>query len=307
MSRMIDRMLTGTWYPPRWGAAKCPPGAMRETRERFATLVQQAEVLVVDNVAEYLFAGNDQEDWLIEKDFPNIAPPFPSFWMEYRSPTKVYSKALGDRHVPFPRGSVGIFFEAQEHSTPGGPTWLLQAAQYTEHEKGKITFPTYLWQIQVNADGTAASHKMAIPILPWSTPEEKAYAGHVRDTMGNAPIFPCLLALSFLHCKNVKVEADTVPQEMARTYERRNKRPLIRYKTLEITPMREVLRREGQSESTGLKRALHICRGHFATYSEDRPLFGRVSGTFWKPAHVRGSIKQGAVIKDYAVKQPAGA
>lgn len=47
-----------------------------------------------------------------------------------------------------------------------------------------------------------------------------------------------------------------------------------------------------------------FCRGHFSTYTEDRPLFGKVSGTFWVPSHVRGSAKQGVVVSDYNVKAP---
>ncbi len=69
--------------------------------------------------------------------------------------------------------------------------------------------------------------------------------------------------------------------------------------------MKEVLRREGGSETNGLKKALHICRGHFATYSPEHPLFGKFTGTFWKPAHVRGSQEHGIVVKDYVIKVPS--
>jgi hypothetical protein len=70
--------------------------------------------------------------------------------------------------------------------------------------------------------------------------------------------------------------------------------------------MKRILKTEGNIESEGLKRALHICRGHFSTYSEEKPLFGRVAGTFWIPAHTRGQIKEGVVISDYKVspKEP---
>src|SRR3990167_3444505 len=57
-------------------------------------------------------------------------------------------------------------------------------------------------------------------------------------------------------------------------------------------------------EVNGLKKALHIVRGHPVTYTKEKPLFGKYSGTFWKPAHARGSIEQGAVLKDYKVNAP---
>jgi hypothetical protein len=50
------------------------------------------------------------------------------------------------------------------------------------------------------------------------------------------------------------------------------------------------------------KKALHIARGHFAHYTEDRPLFGKYTGTFWRPAHVRGSADFGTVKSTYKVK-----
>ena len=87
-------------------------------------------------------------------------------------------------------------------------------------------------------------------------------------------------------------------------FHRREKVPRIRFYTLEINPMREVLRREGQAERVGLVRALHICRGHFATYTPEHPLFGKYVGTFWRPDHVRGSREAGEVNKNYSVGSP---
>jgi hypothetical protein len=78
----------------------------------------------------------------------------------------------------------------------------------------------------------------------------------------------------------------------------------LRYHTVDIEPMKRVLWSEGQIESVGLKRALNIVRGHFSTYSEERPLFGKVAGTFWIPCHVRGTVEEGVVASDYQVGAP---
>ena len=80
--------------------------------------------------------------------------------------------------------------------------------------------------------------------------------------------------------------------------------PLSRYYTLNIEPMKKVLREEGKVESHGLKHALSVCRGHFANYTEGKGLFGKYHGQFWIPQHVRGSANQGVVTKDYAVNAP---
>lgn len=113
-----------------------------------------------------------------------------------------------------------------------------------------------------------------------------------------------LLAISFMHCKNVAVSPVDPPTKLSRKYERKHGRPLTRYHVLEIEPMKRVLKTEGRSDEVGLKKALHIARGHFRTYSEEKPLFGKFAGTVWVPQHLRGSKDRGQVKKDYAVKSP---
>jgi hypothetical protein len=51
----------------------------------------------------------------------------------------------------------------------------------------------------------------------------------------------------------------------------------------------------------GLVHALHICRGHFKTFTEDAPLFGKRVGTYWWASQVRGKAEEGVVEKDYRV------
>jgi hypothetical protein len=51
---------------------------------------------------------------------------------------------------------------------------------------------------------------------------------------------------------------------------------------------------------------LHICRGHFKTFTEEARLFGKYTGTYWWPAHVRGSVDEGVVEKDYRVRLDGG-
>jgi hypothetical protein len=113
--------------------------------------------------------------------------------------------------------------------------------------------------------------------------------------------FPLFLALSFSNCKNVRHEKQIPTDNRIRRERRRD--PRYSYYTLLIDPMRQVLNAEGNAEANGLKTALHICRGHFRRYDE-KPLFGRYRGAFWTPAHIRGTVERGVVVKDYRVKAP---
>jgi hypothetical protein len=112
-----------------------------------------------------------------------------------------------------------------------------------------------------------------------------------------------MLAISFLHCKNVKRIENIPGGNFERARKRRGEPPSLKFYTLEIEPMKQVLRTEGRIGEVGLGKALHICRGHFATY-DGAGLFGKYKGTFWRESHVRGKIERGLVAKDYAVKAP---
>lgn len=60
----------------------------------------------------------------------------------------------------------------------------------------------------------------------------------------------------------------------------------------------------GWSELGEMTRA-HLVRGHFATFTEDAPAFGKPWGVgrFWIPPHVRGDETKGVVEKDYVLEK----
>jgi hypothetical protein len=111
---------------------------------------------------------------------------------------------------------------------------------------------------------------------------------------------PFLLGLSLFHCKNVKTGNAPAPGKIQRKKHRKQGQPEVKFKTLVIKPMGR--RPEGDGEPTGRKHSWHICRGHFKTFTEAAPLFGRVTGTFWWGHHVRGRKSEGEVRKDYQVE-----
>jgi hypothetical protein len=109
-----------------------------------------------------------------------------------------------------------------------------------------------------------------------------------------------------MHCKNVDVRPVLPPERVSRKHERRHGHPLTRYYVLDVQPMRRVLDREGDAQARGLREALHICRGHFKTYTEDAPLFGKRVGTYWWESRVRGTADEGVIQKDYRVRLDHG-
>ena len=104
-----------------------------------------------------------------------------------------------------------------------------------------------------------------------------------------------------MHCKNVKILDFLSDRKKSRSQNRRGFH--VTYKTLEITPMKKVLETEGGLETNGLKKALHICRGHFKDYREVG-LFGKFHDIYWWDSFIRGDLKSGIVSKDYQVNVP---
>lgn len=105
----------------------------------------------------------------------------------------------------------------------------------------------------------------------------------------------------FMNCKNIELVDAPVTRQMKRMAQRQHK-PITKKKLLVIEPFKTTIRQDGGAKETEIKRALHIARGHFRTYSEERPLFGKYSGTYWIPMHTRGSKQHGVVEKDYKIQ-----
>jgi hypothetical protein len=114
-------------------------------------------------------------------------------------------------------------------------------------------------------------------------------------------LIPVLFAISLMHCRNVSLRTVEPPQGVSRKARRRSRHPLLRYQVLEISPMRRILDTEGAATTKGLGHALHICRGHFKTYTREAPLFGKHVGRYWWPDVARGTPARGAVTSDYRV------
>ena len=117
--------------------------------------------------------------------------------------------------------------------------------------------------------------------------------------------FPALMALSFMHCKNVTLEAVVPSEKLSRRHLKRHGHPLVSYGELRIDPIREVLEQQRKGVGGSLRKALHLCRGHFKTFTPDAPLLGRATGTYWWASQVRGAASAGVTLKDYRVEAPS--
>lgn len=122
----------------------------------------------------------------------------------------------------------------------------------------------------------------------------------------NDEISALVTMLSILNCQNVVTKTVEPPEKLNRKRIRGGKLPLYTYKILEVVKGKPKLK-DGGSVPWDYKSPesvrFHLCRGHFKTFSPDKPLFGKYSGTFWWNPQSRGDRRKGVVEKEYAVKQ----
>lgn len=250
---------------------------------------KNAKVIFAQNIADYAQSLMKERQLTLD-DLPLWLPPFDSMFVEFGSPSGHSDGLLIACSLPNDEG-VKLLTVFQFMGRLGG----------VERPDGKAMGPLSRTYIEVNPDGSLNSRPHTYVI--GARVLDERYVDMIFAS-GKFPTYVAFLAVSFMTCKNVAVTVQEPDREFSRERKKAGLKPFVRYHTINIEPMKKVLRTEGQSETVGLKRALHICRGHFSTYSEEKPLFGRVAGTFWIPAHVRGSSKEGIVFSDYKVNAP---
>jgi len=333
MPRLIDDLLAAEkWHANRLDLPPWMLAGEKVLTERAAIIrgaLHKSNVVLIDNVAEYYFShhvdakhGPDGPE-----QFPQLAPPFPMAFYEYALAPWMYDRLFSEAENGRPRkiNQVGVLVAAVEPSDidvgaslpthfssvlnerKNGlpPKWYLCIELFAQDRVDRIAWcPLLRLGLTVDASGTLAS---APRYNIWALEEQFMGKPAIEQSRAWTLLwlaYPALLAISFLHCRNVSTEDHVPPAKLNKAYRRRHGRPLVRYKTLAIEPMKQVLRKQGQIESQGLSKALHICRGHFKDYRASAGLFGKHKGLFWWDMHARGAPDHGAVVKDYAIKLP---
>lgn len=294
-----------------------------ETARSLSDIVAKCPKFLLGNVADF-YASHDKSVWDMQADIPNWAPPFRGFFAEWNGPKRWI---IDGKTTEGPEGQVGVlsiatdipegtrtdaeFWKTAVMGNIGWPgklrvsdeemlkylseaKWILSCTSWvaTPSTEGRPLWNGNWYVLFVDGFGKLRAH-MAVGLTQQRVVEEFG-----TDEIWS-PMHVFGLGISFCHCKNV-VRKETEEFRGDR-WHRRSGVPLFKFYTLDINPMREVLRTEGKSDETGIQKALHICRGHFSSYSEEKPLFGKYAGTFWVPEHLRGSSEHGVVKKDYRV------
>lgn len=298
-------------------------------------LSARTSVFEITNVA-HLAARTSwlKQDQVDLTKFPNVAPPFRSYWMEWDDQLRDYDR-IGcwcvvtadtdseDWHIsigiwtgsrkPRPLGAVAL--RCPRDGTPPTEDRVLslfdgasvrgrrrcessESGAETQRLEQKLSRIKHLpreqqeqemkrWMAEAEAQAAEATERIReldtklarIVVLP-----------------------PLLLAHSLLSCRNVSTEEHRHPEAVRRAFRRRHGgRDRVVYKTLTITPAGGTKGSEERISLGAGQSALHLVRGHFKTFTPDRPLFGSSVGTWWWSPSVRGTAEAGTVAKDYRI------
>lgn len=255
----------------------------------------------ISNVARWFYEESEQSVYDIEKDFPTVLCPWEHAVFVYQDPPRLnIAGKIENRQGPFSLLNIEVRTclvsddERDEFADRFGG-WMREAIYFQTMQ----IFSTWrgvrltggFMLMALNASGQSGRYVVKEP---------GRNDGDIEDSF----FFPVFYAISLLHCRNIEVRDRPVSRQQHRMAERTGKTAIV-YKELVIDAFRKQVRYETESEGGNeIKRAMHICRGHFATYGDHNPLFGKHTGTFWRPMHVRGHKEVGEVRKSYKVEGP---
>jgi hypothetical protein len=224
--------------------------------------------------------------------------PLPGSGIRPIDPAKDATDDATDRptETPLPDGAIG---RMTEFPVPDGATHLIQAAPFVSRVKpdSMLIAVEMRMYVFVNEMGECLDAFCTSPTLD----------GCCVNYYDTAIVRPILFSLSLANVKGSRMSS---PKASAMVFHRRRKdrrsptqRLTYRVITVPGTPASGTYPRG----SGGKQIPLHLVRGHFATYTDEAPLFGKRTGTYWRPAHTRGNPEKGLSTKDYCVKPQEGA
>jgi len=290
--------------------------------------LKTAVVFKIQNISEYYWR-NKQNEWHVIDDFPNVAPVYENIWFEWNVPQEIcikgkwknngipitvgyylYSVQLSSSLIPMSiLSTIGAdnIRKLKDDNIPYDIQWICMGMEFIEDKCHNIPVLTHTQTWWVKSDGTRwlPSLDNDIYMYPTIFPDNnigERYQSMYKDgvDIGDSMNIPSL-ALSFLHCKNVEIKVNDISEQLNKARMRRNKLPLISFHTLEIAPMIKILKEQGEYETQGIKKALHICRGHFKDFTKGKGLFGKNQGLYWWDSQVRGKATEGISLKDYKI------
>jgi len=310
--------------------------------KRVQETIAKHPIMVVNNVANLNWSEEtDLAIGLYSKDaFPALAPPFPSFWMEYATPKWCYYPGTDGK--PGEQRSTdswdisrwGVYVES--HDARSWKNMYDLGKDLNINFRGMVDDTTN----QANAARVDQALQrpegarwvlllyMAVmeqgrvqgPTLFWSAWLDE-YGQIIQEPIMGCPglsatvsvrdptyaryafaIRAFLQAICFMNTKGIQHVPNKPGTKTSKAWQRKHGQPLHTFKTLLVE---QVIPGGGSRTGTsGVERSHHIVRGHFSDYRNGPGLFGKHKVLVWRPHHVAGNKGVGTVDKNYNIRPP---
>lgn len=276
------------------------PGQSRKAIKAAAEFLRlRVPVIEATIVAEQVFSA----PMMKIEDFPCVRPPWLAFWLEYARPRNAPPGCPDRWGLLVVQHNVERFAQqAQKREWPVDAEFSYSMCLFAEL-RSQIFGPCAQWDIAIDTRGLC--QRADFTIMTSHLADEKDMTARL--------MYAGLQSICFLQCKNVHVvDGEPPPPKVARAQARKLGRPPLTYSVVKIDPFgtRKVRRDHGVSVHAAAPRRLHTVPGHFSHFGDCCPgvhepkglAFGKLTGMFWTPQHVRGDLEAGVVAHDYQIK-----
>lgn len=236
----------------------------------YAWYASEAVVIDANSVRDYLWQQTHKERRITEC----VLPPYETTFVEFSMP----------RNNAEPL-NIGLLCTRDLQPTDGIYNLYIHYV-----DDGGYFGTKAFWIVDINEDG------FIVGDIRFSHPPNIQYPTDIHTYPSVA-----LMTFALMHCKNIALNEVKPKDKQSHIFNKQYGKPLVSYWTLMIQSTLKANKDNVAAPYQGLM-PLHLRRGHFATYTDDKPLFGKYVGTFWKEATMVGELSNGVVIKDYKVK-----
>ena len=258
---------------------------------------------------------------------PNVAPVSSNVWVEFNTPS-------GEKYERYNGKLAGLLVYEEKTDTheddmlsvlssvsknvPYNYKWKLTMYPYYMPKNTKNIIPLNgTWVMFLNESGGSIYSKMLA-----DTKKNGQYKGSkieiqnindesmetIREVYSPYDIIistyiNCVacFAICTMHTKNVEMRERKGITSIKRKGNEKREYSEFKYHTINVDTFRRKYVGGNNSEKGNREIALHFVRGHFKTYTPEKPLFGKYVGTVWVPDTMRGNKEAGTVNKDYKV------
>jgi hypothetical protein len=180
--------------------------------------------------------------------------------------------------------------------TPGGESRTITTLHFNYFPAGKQWVTSgYFYEIPMEGGRT----KVSVSPMFADAYKCKGFSGEQANFEDSCEISMLNATLLLLECKNIVTETVSPDVKFQKKRAKKGKLQLYEYKVLRVESVGK--KRNGEGGESGVKQREHLCRGHFKTFTVEKPLLGKLVGRYWWQSQVRGNRELGTIEKEYSV------